>query len=63
MSWEVIYKKKDMPALSRILVIKLIEVFCTDNTSYLLGIIIPVLHTQKLMINILKVLRVLILSN
>jgi hypothetical protein len=52
-----------MPALSRILIIKLIEIFYIDNTSYLLGIIIPVLYTQKLIINILKVLRVLTLSN
>jgi hypothetical protein len=52
-----------MPALSRILVIKLIEIFYTDNTSYLLGIIIPVLYTQKSTINILKVSRVLTLPN
>ena len=52
-----------MPVLSRILVIKLIEIFYIDNTSYLFGIIIPVLYIQKLIINILKILRVLTLSN
>jgi hypothetical protein len=52
-----------MLALSKTLVIKLIEVFYIDNTSYLLRIIIPVLYTQKSTINILKVSRVLTLPN
>jgi hypothetical protein len=52
-----------MPALSRILAIKPIEVFYIDNTSYPLGIIIPVLYAQKSTINVFKVPRILTLSN
>jgi hypothetical protein len=52
-----------MPALSRTLAIEPMEVFCTDNTSYPFGIIIPVLYAQKSTINVLKVPRVLTLSN
>jgi hypothetical protein len=52
-----------MPALSRTLAIELIEIFYIDNTSYLLGIIIPVLYIQKSTINILKASRVLTLPN
>jgi hypothetical protein len=61
--WEVIYKENNIPALSRILPIKLIEILYIDNTSYLLRVIIPVLYTQKLIINILEIPRVLTLSN
>jgi hypothetical protein len=52
-----------MPALSRTPAIKLLEVLYIDNTSYLLGVIIPVLHAQKLSINVLKILRVFAFSN
>ena len=61
--WEVIYKENNIPALSRILPIKLIEILYIDNTSYLLRVIIPVLYTQKLIINILEIPRVLTLFN
>jgi hypothetical protein len=52
-----------MPALSRIPPIKLLEVLYTDNTSYLLRVIIPVLYAQKLSINVLKTPRVFAFSN
>jgi hypothetical protein len=52
-----------MPALSRTPAIKPLEVLYINNTSYPLGVIIPVLHAQKLLINILKTLRVFAFSN
>jgi len=52
-----------MPALSRTPAIEPLEVLYIDNTSYLLRVIIPVLHAQKLSINVLKTPRVFAFSN